>query len=296
VGKRVLLLGGGYCLARLASELSCEEFIITSRSAEKVAEFSRQGFNAVVLDLQNREAVQTLFAEYGEFEIVLDSIPPYLIENSYAQYLEDLGYFLSLGKKGRFKRACYLSTVGVFGRTDGAVVHEETKCTPFHERGKVRLQAEERYIQSNVPSFVLRLSGIYGPGRGLAKRIQSGMYPANFNRKKWSNRIHLEDIVSVLKAVVDCEGASSAAPGVYCVTDDTPAPLGEVIKFYCQELGIELKTKAVEQGVSEGKRARFALNQRVCNDKMKRELLSTLQYPSYREGVTTTSTRSVEGE
>jgi nucleoside-diphosphate-sugar epimerase len=282
-----LLLGGGYCLSRLARILSPESCVVTSSTNEGTEALSDSGCTARRVDLLDVNSIRGLFEEFGGFQVVIDSVPPILSEGSYKQYLSGIEQFINCAKIGGVRRFIYLGTVGVFGKKDGRWVNEESSCSPLHARGDARLEVEQMYVDSGVDSYLLRLSGIYGPGRGLAKRIRSGVYPADVKREKWSNRIHVEDIVRLLERFCVEEGFNPAS-GIYCVVDDEPAMLGEVFDYYCKEFEIELRTGESNAPISEGKRARFALNQRVSNKKMKKELLSELLYPTYREGAKTT--------
>ncbi|HYD87712.1 MAG TPA: NAD-dependent epimerase/dehydratase family protein, partial [Vitreimonas sp.] len=76
------------------------------------------------------------------------------------------------------KSIVYLSTVGVYGNHDGAWVDEESACRPVSKRSRQRLAAEAAWRvfseQSGVPVAIIRLAGIYGPGRGPFERIRSG--------------------------------------------------------------------------------------------------------------------------
>jgi len=78
----------------------------------------------------------------------------------------------------KLKWCAYLSTVGVYGNHDGAWVDEETECRPVSKRSIQRVHAEaawqEACEKATLPLAILRLSGIYGPGRNTFKKIEAG--------------------------------------------------------------------------------------------------------------------------
>ena len=276
----LLLLGGGYCLTRLAAQLQDRTVYISSRTEEGCARLQSSGATPVLLDLASDASIHSFFSTERYIEQIVDSVPPF--EDFYRERLET---FVERAEKHGCKRFVYLGTTGVFGVTDGSRVDEQTSCTPMTESARQRLQAEQVYQNSDVASIVLRLSGIYGPGRSPATRITRGLYPADCSLDKWTNRIHVDDIVALLKSIISkVPSGQDADHRVYVVSDDKPLKLGEVFRLYQELCGIE-RTIDESRTVSEAARARLTLNQRVRNERMKHELLPTLHYPTLEHAI-----------
>jgi len=183
----------------------------------------------------------------------------------------------------------YLSTVGVYGDHGGAWVDETTKCNPVSERSRMRLAAEEAWLnfgeEAGIPISVIRLSGIYGPGRGPFEKLRSGRSARIVKEGQVFNRIHGEDIGAIAAAAL-----TQQAVGLFNGTDDEPAPPQDVIAYAAKLLGME---PPPEVPFEEAEMSPMALsfwgeNKRVRNDKIKEELGVALAYPTYREGLAAT--------
>ena len=181
----------------------------------------------------------------------------------------------------------YLSTTGVYGHRQGGWVDESTPPRPDTDRGRRRLQAEAHWRRlhtgKGLPVHVFRLAAIYGPGRNSLVRVRQGRARRIQQPGLFFNRIHLEDLVQVLRASM-----SHPRPGaVYNVADDLPAPPGEVVSYACDLLGVApppWQTLA-EAGVSPLAQSFYQDSKRVSNRLIKEELGVRLRYPDYRAGL-----------
>ncbi len=118
----------------------------------------------------------------------------------------------------------YVSTTSVYGVEDGSWVDAESRCVPEGENGRLAWEAEELVRQSGgerggISGAILRLSGIYGRGRLLARQqgLREGE-PLTGNPEGWLNLIHVEDAVG---AILACE-AKGEKGATYLVSDDRP--------------------------------------------------------------------------
>ena len=112
----------------------------------------------------------------------------------------------------RPRRVVFVSSTAVYAQDDGSWVDEASPTEPSHFRGQIMLAAEACVRAAPHPSCVLRLGGIYGPGRPLGR---APMGPAN----PFINRIHRDDAAGMLWHIL---GLSAPAP-IYLGTDDEPA-------------------------------------------------------------------------
>jgi nucleoside-diphosphate-sugar epimerase len=180
----------------------------------------------------------------------------------------------------------YFSTVGVYGDHGGAWVDEESPCRPVSKRSKSRLAAEAAWrrfaMETGIPVAIIRLSGIYGPGRGPFQKLKDGTSRRIIKPGQVFNRIHAGDIAQIAEAAFD-----KRASGVFNGTDDEPAPPQDVIVHAAGLLGIEPPPEVPFDSADLSAMARtfYGENKRVRNDKIKTELGVSLAFPTYREGL-----------
>lgn len=180
----------------------------------------------------------------------------------------------------------YLSTVGVYGDHGGARVEETTKPKPPPGRSSDRLAAEAAWRaladERQVPLAILRIAGIYGPGRNALKKLDDGRAHRIVKPGQVFNRIHVDDIVQVIAAA-----AAGAAGGVFNVADDEPAPPQELVAYAAELMGVTAPPEVPfeEAELTPLARSFYGQNRRVANQRIKRELGVALRYPTYREGL-----------
>jgi nucleoside-diphosphate-sugar epimerase len=180
----------------------------------------------------------------------------------------------------------YLSTVGVYGDHGGAWVDEASACRPVSKRSRERLAAEQAWQafagETGVPVAILRLAGIYGPGRGPFEKIRRGTARRIVKPGQVFNRIHVEDIAAIVAAAL-----ARRADGIFNGADDEPAPPQDVLAHAAALLGAppppEIAFEAAE--LTPMARSFYGENKRVRNAGIKAELGVRLAYPTYREGL-----------
>lgn len=176
----------------------------------------------------------------------------------------------------------YLSTVGVYGDHRGAWVDETTECRPVSGRSRARVAAEAAWLalgaETGRPVAVLRLSGIYGPGRNAFVNLEQGTAKRLIKAGQVFNRIHVADIAGALWHL-----AGRGAGGAFNVTDDEPAPPQDVVAHAAQLMGVapppEIPFETAQ--LSPMARSFYGENKRVSNAKLKAEGYR-LRFPDYR--------------
>ncbi len=181
-----------------------------------------------------------------------------------------------------------MSTVGVYGDSAGGWVDEDTPAAAgFGARaGTARRRARLAGIgvRSGIPVAVLRLAGIYGPGRNALVQIERSEARRIVKPGQVFNRIHVADIAQTIDAAF-----ARNARGIFNVADDEACPPGDPIAFAAQLLGREPPPE-IPFAEAAPSMSPMALSfwqdcRRVNNDKLKRELGVELEYPTYREGL-----------
>ena len=185
------------------------------------------------------------------------------------------------------RRVLFVSSTAVYGDADGGWVDETTTPTPGGFSGRIIREAEDllytRLRGTGVTPVVLRLGGIYGPGRTrLIDQVRSGnaTVPAE---SRFTNRIHRDDAAAAIVHL--CTMAAEPAP-VYLGVDNEPAELGEVLRFLARELGLPepgpTEPASGAAGAGGGEPSRGG-NKRVSNALL-RGTGFEFEYPSFREG------------
>ena len=171
----------------------------------------------------------------------------------------------------------YLSSTGVYGDTGGAWVDESAPVGSG--RRSARASADMEWLTRGAR--VLRLPGIYGPGRSPLDRVRDGSAHRIDMPCQVFSRVHVSDIADGVIAALD------APAGAYNLADDLPASQNAVIEHACRLLGREPPPlqSLDEAGLSPQSRAFYAENRRVANGKAKRVLGWAPRYLTYREGL-----------
>jgi nucleoside-diphosphate-sugar epimerase len=176
----------------------------------------------------------------------------------------------------------YLSTVGVYGNHAGAWVDETSECRPVSRRSVLRVAAEQDWLSFGrdigTPVAVLRLSGIYGPGRNAFVNLASGTARRLVKPGQVFNRIHVADIAGSLRHL-----ARAQTGGIFNVTDDQPAPPQDVVAYAAELMGIapppEIPFDTAQ--LSPMARSFYGENKRVSNGLIKESGYS-FAFPDYR--------------
>ena len=278
----LVLLGCGYSAAALVRRAQGKGWRIagTTTRADKLERMRAAGIEPIVFDGGTRSA--ELAHRLAEATHVVVSAPPGEAGDPVlAQHGGDIVSAQRLAWIG------YLSTVGVYGDRQGGWVDEDADLRPSSQRSRRRAQAEQAWLDlgrcAGKRVQVLRLSGIYGPGRSAIDNLRAGTARRIVKRDQVFNRIHVEDIAAALEAGIAGRGTHS----IYNVTDDEPAPPQDVIAHGARLIGVAVPPDVpFEQAELSAMGASFyAENKRVSNARMKRDLGVALAYPTYREGL-----------
>jgi nucleoside-diphosphate-sugar epimerase len=170
------------------------------------------------------------------------------------------------------ERSLVVSSTAVYGESDGGIVDEETDPKPTGFNGKALLKMEQVAAGCTENIVVVRISGIYGPGRErLIRMAASDGLEIQQTPPYFTNRIHRDDAAAVLKHLLLINDPAA----LYVATDDLPAPRYEVVEWLAGAQGAEVPIAVVDEQAGKGKRVN---NQRL------RDSGFELSYPDYRTG------------
>ena len=191
-----------------------------------------------------------------------------------------------LDAAGELEWLCYYSTVGVYGDFGGDWIDERAPLVPRNARSDRRVLAEQAWrdyaAARGVPLTILRLAGIYGPGRSTFDKLRAGTSRRVIKPGQVFNRIHVADIGRVTGLA-----AAARLDGTFNLGDDEPAPPQDVIAYAAEMAGMtpppEVPIEVAE--MTSMQRSFYADNKRVSNAAIKQALGIELLYPTYREGL-----------
>ncbi|MBB3132765.1 nucleoside-diphosphate-sugar epimerase [Rhizobium pisi] len=261
----VMIFGCGFSGTAIAKAFTDDGVRVsgTTRSAEKMETLSRDGIEAFLFDgetLENR-----LREALADVTHLVQSIAPGKADPLLRLLGEDGAALLP-----RLEWIGYLSTVGVYGDHKGTWVTEETPCVPVSGRSKERLEAEDGWLamgeKRGVPAAVLRLSGIYGPGRNAFCNLEKGTARRLIKKDQVFNRIRVEDIGAATRFL-----SEHRLGGIYNVTDDRPGPPQDVIVEAARLMDVEppLEQAFETAELTPMARSFYGENKRVSNAKLK---------------------------
>ena len=151
-----------------------------------------------------------------------------------ALFVDGLRHLLEALDARALKQVLLVSSSAVYGEHDGDWVDEDTPPAPMGFNGTLLLEAEQWLAAQAVPSSVLRLAGLYGPGRmQLVERVRSGAQCVPREVPHWANRIHVDDAASAIAHLLRLP----VPLPLYLGVDGTPLPLHELCDFLAQLIG-----------------------------------------------------------
>jgi len=280
---KLFVFGLGYSARAVAARMrnSLDAVWGTTRDPEKLSEITALGITPLLFDGSRNVSPPPLreraLSEVGH--ILVSIAPDEAGDPVLRHFTEEIA-------AAQPKALVYLSTVGVYGDHGGAWVDETSECRPVSKRSRQRVAAEDawrRFADAiGAPLAIVRLAGIYGPGRGPFEKIRRGTARRIVKPGQVFNRIHVDDIARIVEAAF-----ARRADGIFNGTDDEPAPPQDVLAYAAELLGLppppEVPFETAE--LSDMARSFYGESKRVRNDKIKRELVVGLAFPTYREGL-----------
>ncbi len=277
-----LIFGCGYLgsrVARLWREAGHTVHSVT-RDSKRAAELTRQGYTPLLADVLRPATLAHLpAADTVLYAVGYDRASGASIQEVYVNGLQHVLDALPV-ETGKL---IYISSTGVYGQSQGEWVDEQSATEPTRDGGAACLAAERLLAghRWGPKSVVLRMAGIYGPGRiPTSEPIRRGE-PIEAPEHGFLNLIQVDDAAQIVLA------AEARAPGgsLYTVSDGQPVERRD----YYAEIARLLSAPApqfVPVPANSPVRSRSESNKRVSVAKLQAELGVALAYPSYREALT----------
>ena len=271
---RVLIAGCGYLGQAVAELFLADGWEVEgwTKSADSARPLSTKPYPVHAVDISKEDHVR---AQTGNFDAVIHcaSTRGGDIDSYRRVYLDGVRNLL---KRFGGSQVLFTSSTSVYVQNNGDWVTEESLAEPKHETGKILREAED-LISANR-GIVVRLGGIYGPGRSaLLKRFLSGDAILDSENDRFVNQIHRDDAADAIRFVLTREASTGE---IFDVVDDRPILLSECYRWLATKLNRPLPAA----GRSTSKRKRGESNKRVSNAKL-RAIGWTPRYPNFAEGM-----------
>ncbi len=281
--KRLVIFGCGYVGAAVAGWAVEAGWHVTAltRNAATALLLREIGVHTVVADLAG-----------NSWHDQIEGAPDYAlncvssggggVEAYRHSYLAGMESILTWARTaGAIGTLVYTGSTSVYAQGDGVSVDESMPALPATERGQLLLEAEERMRADPVAArrwFVLRLAGIYGPGRHhLLEQVRAGEVSGLGDYHL--NLIHRDDIVT---AVAACFQAPANVPSqVLNLADDGRARKAEIVRWLAERL--EVAVPRFNSEPAGGRRA-VTPDRVIVNDRAKAVLGWRPRFATFREG------------
>jgi len=281
---RVLILGCGYVGLPLGAELVRQGHQVSGlrRSTGAEAELRAAGITPLRADVTQQNTLRRLPAQF-DWVVYCVSSSAGGVEEYRAVYLEGMRNVLDWLSDSPLRSFVYTSSTSVYGQMDGSRVDETGLTEPVAETAKILLAAEGVLLAAardkNFPAVILRVAGIYGPGRGYwLRQFLKGEARIEGRGERMLNMIHRDDLAGALIAALQ-----RGRPGtIYNVTDDEPVSQLALFEWLSRKLHQPLPAFAPEHLTEKLKRG--VTNKKVSNRRLKSELGYQLKFPTFREG------------
>lgn len=280
----VLIFGCGYLGRRVAVRYRENGIAVTGIVRSRLsAEWLRaQGMSSLIADLDQPPLAAVSLAGSSLFYF----IPPPAAGNEDPRVAT---LVQELRRQGTPRRLVYLSTTGVYGDCGGEWVDEARPVAPVVARAWRRWHAEQSLRSwsdaSGCELIVLRVAGFYGPDRLPLERLKRQLPLVREEEAPFSNRIHVDDLVSVCMAAM----AHGRAGEIYNVSDGQPSTMTDYFDRIADLASLPRAPKiSLDQAaaqLSQGMLSYMQESRRLRNNKMLDELGVRLQFPDLMSGL-----------
>ena len=277
----VLVAGAGWLGSALCRALAGQGHQVTAvrRDPDRAAALASPGVTPLALDLCAPGAAGRLPRDLDAV-VACQSAGADGAEAYRRAYVEGTRTLLgAVRESGRPVALVYTGSTGVFGQRDGGDVDETTPPAPASPAAEVLVEAERLVLGASAPGLrtvVLRLSGLYGPGRNWPlERVRGGQIALGPGDGTWLNLCHLDDAVAAVLAALE-----RGSPGhAYHATDAEPVRRRDLATWVSGRLGIP------PPRLPEGSRGPALPDRRIHAERSRQELQVSLRHPTFREGL-----------
>jgi nucleoside-diphosphate-sugar epimerase len=276
-----LIFGCGYLGLRVARLwiAAGEKVFALTRTSKRASQLAAAGIEPIVGDLLGNqqvplpEGVQTVL-----FAVGMDRAAARPIHDVYVGGLRNALAWVP----AEVQRFLYISSTGVYGQVTGEEVDELSPCHPTREGGKACLAAEQLLESSPLANraIILRLAGIYGPGRIPRSADLLAGRPIDAPARGWLNLIHVDDAARIVLLAEQ----RAAPPRTYVVSDGQPVSRADYYAALARLLHAP-PPRFIDPPADSPAAQRAASDKRINPRRLFKELTPTLEYLNYQFGL-----------
>lgn len=283
--KNVLIVGCGDIGERVAGLCHEKNVPVAGlvRSVESINRLQQAGIEPVQVDLAQSGSLDSLPTTAATVFYLAPPPSEGQTDPMIRRFLE------AISSDSLAEKLVLLSTTAVYGDCNGEWITETYPANPQTARGERRLDAERAArdwsAKTDVPIVILRVGGIYGPGRLPIARIEKGLPILNENESPFTNRIHQDDLAQICIAAAE----QGKAGEIYNVSDGQPSTMSRYFKDIARAHGLpmppEVSLEEAQKVMSAGMLSYLSESRRLDNSKMVGELGVVLEYPNLEAGL-----------
>ena len=283
--ESVLIVGCGHVGRRVAVLLHARGQRITGvvRSPASAGQLRALGIDVLCLDLDDGASSIPRSGNFGGLCYLAPPPASGVQDTRMREFLE------SLDKASLPRRIVYISTSAVYGDCRGDWITEEQPVQPATDRGLRRLDAERQLqawaVRYGLEWVILRVPGIYGPGKLPLERLRKGLPVLREVDAPYTNRIHADDLAVICVAALDSDHHNT----VYNVSDGHPSTMTDYFFRVADAAGLPrppvVTREEAQQVLSEGMLSFLQDSRRMHNQKLLLDLGVTLRYPDLETGL-----------
>ena len=283
--KSLLVIGTGDIAGRaLPRLLAGFEVAATVRDTARMPALDALGVVPVQADLDELYTLHTL----PPSEFLLHTAPPPL-QGARDERTRNLLLALEGWPQGYPRRVVYISTSGVYGNCEGALVDESRPVQPATDRARRRCDAEavlaEWCARRGATLVILRAPGIYGDNRFPLERVRKGTPVLRREDDVYTNHIHAEDLAGICIRALD----ELTPEGIYNTVDDSEILMGDWLDLVADGFGVErpprIPRSEAKARIPAPLLSFMSESRRLLNVRLKRDMGYQLLYPTVADGL-----------
>lgn len=286
--KNIVIIGCGDIGLRVAKiwKNKGKSVLGVVKSEESLSKLRQQHIHALTANLDDLGFLDRLNSQLSNQSLIYYFAPPPakgIADPRMANFLK------SLDQNCLPAQLIYISTSGVYGDQQGRLTNEQTPANPQVNRSKRRHHAELQLAlwskDFSVAVTILRVGGIYGPGRLPLQRLKDHIPMLHESLAPQTNRIHADDLAQVCVAAA----TKKAAGEIYNVSDGSNGNMTEYFNTIADFCGLArpplIDWQEAEKTISKGMLSYLKESRRMDNSKMIKELGVQLKYPTLKDGL-----------
>jgi len=280
VSQTITILGCGYLGSALAKQCISKGWTVSAltRNSAKAKDLRAMGVDKVIEAQIEDENWHDQLDSSQDFVVNCVGAASSDAQGYISSYIEGQDSVMKWLKQGSVKTFVFTSSTSVYPQSGKRFVDETASCVGVSEKGGLLLAAEQKCfppVSSISRSFILRLSGLYGPGRHLLMNKVKQGEDIDGNEDRILNLIHRDDAAN---AVISCLQADESNLGrIYNVSDGTHATRGQIVAWLAESLN--LSTPSFKGDDEEG-----TPNRKVSNNRILDDLSWSPEYSNYQLG------------